>query len=260
MNDPDPGLKPGQVDPNAPETSASPGADPHGAGGGGGPAGPPEVQLGLAALPVWLFWTLLSVVVLVMLLFMPALARMLQRRRRWPDRVPATAGPPIAVAAGTADPSLAPVDSAEAEAARRRAHAAWDELIDTLVDHRIPVDHSETPRALTERLGRTSVLRAEPAESARLIGQAEERARYARQPLVGTDLSAALRAVRRAVRERVSLRTRLVATLLPPSTVERWRIAAINGSTAAALVTGRWRDRLLRLFNPRQLMAGRGAR
>src|SRR5439155_7056321 len=142
------------------------------------------------------------------------------------------------------DPSLAPVDTAAAEAARRRAHAAWDELIDTLVDYKIAVDHSETPRALTDRLGRSSVLTAEPAESARLIGRAEERARYARLPLAGTDLSEALRAVRRAIRDRVSLRTRLRASLLPPSTVERWRVAAINGSTTAALATGRWRDQV----------------
>jgi transglutaminase-like putative cysteine protease len=259
-NDVDPGLKPGQAPSADPNASASPGADPHGAGGGEGPAGPPEVRLGLAALPVWLFWTLLSVVVLVVLLFMPALARVLLRRRRRPDRVPVPAGPPMAVAAGIADPSLAPIDTAAAEAARRQAHAAWDELIDTLVDHKIEMDHSETPRALTERLGRSSMLTAEPAERARLIGRAEERARYARNPLVGSDLAAALRAVRRAIRERVSLRTRLRASLLPPSTVERWRIAAINGSTAAALVVGRWRDRVYRVVNPRQLMAGRGTR
>ena len=44
------------------------------------------------------------------------------------------------------------IDDGAADWARRRAHAAWDELIDTLTDLRVPVDDTETPRATAHRV------------------------------------------------------------------------------------------------------------
>ena len=69
------------------------------------------------------------------------------------------------------------------------AHAAWDELVDTMIDFRVPVDPTETPRVTAQRLVRDADLEPAPAESATLLGRAEERARYARQPLQGDELT-----------------------------------------------------------------------
>ena len=70
--------------------------------------------------------------------------------------------------------------------ARADAHAAWDELIDTMIDYRVPVDPTETPRATAERLVRDADLATTPADGGRaLLGRAEERARYARDAAAG---------------------------------------------------------------------------
>ena len=50
------------------------------------------------------------------------------------------------------------VTGAEAARVRADAHAAWDELIDTMVDYRVPIDPTETPRATAERLVRGGTL------------------------------------------------------------------------------------------------------
>ena len=151
-------------------------------------------------------------------------------------------------------------DSPAAQAVRLRAHAAWDELVDMMVDHRFPVDPAETPRAVVDRLTRTASLTGPAAEGAQLLGTAEERARYARQPLTAADVGPALARVRKAVQRRVSTRTRLVASLMPPSTTARMRVGAVNLYTGLSTRIADVRDGVLKLVNPRQLLAGRGAR
>jgi transglutaminase-like putative cysteine protease len=187
------------------------------------------------------------------LLLVPALRRALLRRRRHSATVPKAAE----VSAGPAPPGGRDiVVTSEAVRARADAHAAWDELIDTMVDFRIPVDPAETPRHTAVRLVRDGELPDEPAQSATLLGQAEERARYARQPLQGGELTSALVQVRKALARTAKRRTRLVAVLMPPSVLLRWRLGLVE-------VSARWVNRLSRIrdlvvrWSPRRLLADR---
>ncbi|MGV9810253.1 hypothetical protein ACWDSE_32200, partial [Micromonospora chersina] len=148
----------------------------------------------------------------------------------------------------------------DADRARADAHAAWDELIDTLVDFHVRVDQTETPRTTAERLAREALVEdAGAVTGVRLLGRAEERARYARDPLTGEELFPALRSVRGALAARADRRTRLLAAVLPPSVLLRWRAALTDRSTRLVTTTGQVRQRLLR-WNPRRLLAGRPAR
>ncbi|SCL18337.1 Transglutaminase-like superfamily protein [Micromonospora pallida] len=238
-----------------------------------GPAGPDEasrnIEEGLdpttaggemQQAPVWPWWTAAALALLV-LLTMPALRRMALRRRR--GAAPPAAPVPTAVreSTGLTDAS-APVVVVEADAdtARARAHAAWDELLDTLVDYRLRVDRTETPRATADRLVRETLTEDDPAATAvRLLGRAEERARYARDPMAGGELHPALGTVRRALGAQADRRTRFVAATLPPSVLLRWRTTVTDTSSRLVAATGRARTRLLR-WNPRRLLAGRPAR
>jgi hypothetical protein len=140
-----------------------------------------------------------------------------------------------------------------AAAARADAHAAWAELLDTMVDFRLPVDPTETPRATAERLVRTERLETPAAEGVRLLGRAEERARYARDPLTSGELVRSLRAVRRAFAQDANRRTRIVAVLMPPSVLGRWRLATVDWSSRAATVLARWGEAV----SPRRLLPRR---
>jgi hypothetical protein len=208
-------------------------------------------------------WTLLGVVTALALLLSPAIWRGLLRRRRRPDRIAGpragpqssgSTGPATTVATGSTDVVVA--DDASVDLARLRAHAAWDELIDTMIDYRLPVDFASTPRATSERLIAAAALDEWAATGARLIGHAEERARYARQPLRSDDLTGSLRAVRDAVRQRVSWRTRLRAVFLPPSVLGRWQAAVGAASTGLTSAIGQRRDSLVRTLSPRRLLPG----
>ncbi|MFG1777298.1 DUF3488 and DUF4129 domain-containing transglutaminase family protein [Micromonospora sp. NPDC049048] len=251
----------------APGPSSAPGD----AGPSGGPAGPdgPEedVDSGLALdgatpteqRPVWPWYAAGAVLALLALLALPALRRAALRRRR---RGAAT---PAATAVG-AEPGDAPAGGrrmvvlADAERARADAHAAWDELLDTLVDYRVRVDRTETPRATADRLSRESLATdGEATTAVRLLGRAEERARYARDPLTGEQLLPALRTVRAALAAQSDRRTRLLAAVLPPSVLLRWRTGTAEASSRLVAAGGRARHRLLR-WNPRRLLAGRLAR
>ena len=112
-----------------------------------------------------------------------------------------------------------------------------------MIDYQLTVDDAaETPRVTADRLVTAS--RASPVAAptgARLLGHAEERARYARVPLDSADLGDSLRAVRGAIIGRVSLRTRLRATLLPASVLGRWRIAATETAGRITDTVTRWR-------------------
>jgi hypothetical protein len=127
----------------------------------------------------------------VLLIGTPALTRKLTRRRRW------------LTASG---------DAAAAD-------AAWHELTDDLADLAMPCNPGDTPRAVAVRV--SSRTGFDPAAAAALtrIVDAEERARYARQPAPGAGLAADVRVVRRAVAATASRKRRLRATLLPASTL-----------------------------------------
>ncbi|HKS99028.1 MAG TPA: transglutaminase domain-containing protein, partial [Rugosimonospora sp.] len=142
-------------------------------------------------------------------------------------------------------------------AARIQAHAAWDELIDTLVDYDLPVDQAETPRVTVERLVKQLRLVEGARDGVRLLGRAEERARYARSPLGDVRLGTAIRDVRRAIAGYVTRRTRLRAVLLPPSVVRRWRDRSGEAFISAVTTAGRRRDELARRFSPRRVLPGR---
>jgi hypothetical protein len=160
-----------------------------------------------------------------------------------------------AAASGASGPRNITV-TRESVRARADAHAAWDELIDSMIDFRVRVDPAETPRVTAQRLIRDAGLEQDTAESATLLGRAEERARYARQPLQGGELTDALGRVRKGLSRSVTRRTRLVAALLPPSVLLRWRSALAETSTRWMTFFSRGRDVLVR-FSPRRLLATR---
>ncbi|MGK5672285.1 transglutaminase TgpA family protein [Micromonospora sp. URMC 106] len=247
--------------PSTPADDVDPSAGP------AGPEGPEEdpdsgLAVGAAApaeqAPVWPWYAAGAVLLLLGLLAVPALRRLALRRRR------SGAAAPAAARAGAG--GGAPADGrrmvvlADADRARADAHAAWDELLDTLVDYRVRVDRTETPRATADRLSReTLTADAEATTAVRLLGRAEERARYARDPLTGEQLLPALRLVRGALAARADRRTRLMAAVLPPSVLLRWRTATADASSRLLAARGRSRSRLLR-WNPRRLLANRMAR
>jgi transglutaminase-like putative cysteine protease len=191
---------------------------------------------------------------LVLLLLVPAFLRSLLRRRRHAATVPKT----VQIAAGgPAPPGVRDVVvTTEVVQAREDAHAAWDELVDTMIDFRVPVDPTETPRLTAQRLVREAALTAEPADSMTLLGSAEERARYARQPLQGGELTAALGQVRKGLARSATRPTRIAAVLLPPSVLLRWRLAVGDASATWVEAFSRGRDLLTR-WSPRRLLTGR---
>jgi transglutaminase-like putative cysteine protease len=205
----------------------------------------------------WARWPfhVLGVLVGLALVLMPALRRAALRRRRCPDSGKATE-PPATVDSDGGNLARA----ADHSRARRDAHAAWDELIDTMIDYRVEIDPAETPRLTADRLVSVLYLGSGPGEGVRALSRAEERARYARSPLTDVDLATMLRDVRAALRHGVSWRTRLIAALLPPSLLARWR-AGINARYAAtSAVVGRRRDTLAKALSLRRLLASRTAR
>ncbi|MEO3747374.1 DUF3488 and transglutaminase-like domain-containing protein [Plantactinospora sp. B5E13] len=211
--------------------------------------------------PTWPLWVVAGVLLLVLLLSLPALRRAVLRRRRQ-VRAAAAAGALASVADGDAPPGVARVVLSDSELARARAdaHAAWDEFVDTLVDFRIRVDPTETPRATADRLVAEGLTVGPAGDAVRLLGQVEERARYAREPLrQHAPLGEALRAVRRALSTRADRRTRIVAATLPPSVLSRWRAAVMDVSAGVVGRSGRIRERLTR-WNPRRVLAGRASR
>jgi transglutaminase-like putative cysteine protease len=224
--------------------------------GGNDPAAAGDAGGGSSMLR-WPGYLLAGAVLALFLLFAPAVRRAVLRRRRSPGRSPARS---VTVAAARDGPHVVPDDEVITGRARRDAHDAWDELLDTMIDYRVPIDRAETPRSTAERLVTVAGLGGPAAGGARLLGRAEERARYARDPLLGVALGESLASIRAALRARMSRRARLIATLLPPSVIGRWRIAVISGLTAVVNAIARRRDAVLRAASPRRLLSGRGAR
>ncbi|MEV4704804.1 DUF3488 and transglutaminase-like domain-containing protein [Actinoplanes sp. NPDC049316] len=195
-----------------------------------------------------------SAALIIALLLVPALRRILVRRRRHAATTPVT----VAASAGPAPPGTRDVTvTTESARARQDAHAAWDELVDTMVDYRVTVDPTETPRHTARRLIREAELEGAPADAATLLGQAEERARYAPTPLQGEGLTSALTRVRHGLAQTAPRRTRLAAVLLPPSVMLRWRMSLADASARWMGTLSRGRDGLVR-FSPRRLLANRG--
>ncbi|WP_292788282.1 MULTISPECIES: DUF3488 and transglutaminase-like domain-containing protein [unclassified Microbacterium] len=114
---------------------------------------------------------------------------------------------------------------------RRAAHgdaaAAWAELRDTLIDLRIPVSDAESPRLRAAGLVREAG--ADEVALGRLV-RAVERANYARSSAAADDLAVPLRAVLVSLRPHVAGGTRAEALLLPRS------LYAPRGSDSRLLV------------------------
>jgi hypothetical protein len=126
-----------------------------------------------------------------------------------------------------------------------------------MIDFRIPVDPSETPRGTAHRLIEDAILQQAPASGATLLGSAEERARYARKPLQGAELTSALGQVRKGLARSANRRTRLAAVIMPPSVLLRWRAGLSEGNTRLMAAGGRLGEALAR-FSPRRLLSNRG--
>jgi hypothetical protein len=263
---PDPNAQDGaSEDPTGTQPSTAPGQedplgldDPSLAEGGGaldGGAGSDQDNIRVLLL------ALAGVVLVIALLAAPALTRARLRHRRL--RFRSASGPDVAAApADELPPGVVAAESPD-PAARAWAHAAWDELLDTMTDFRVPLDPTETPRVTAGRLVKQCRLYTSlgpgtngdgtAGDGARLLGLAEERARYARTPLPPTGLLGSLRAVRRALATRASRWERVRAALLPPSTVLRWRLRITDAVTTAASVANRWAE-LIGRFSPSRLL------
>jgi hypothetical protein len=188
---------------------------------------------------------------LLLILLIPALYRTNLRRNRLRTRATAAAG------GGPAGPDGVVVVANEDTTrltARHHAHEAWDELIDTMIDYRVPVDDAETPRMTADRLYSEQRLVDRAAESATLLGRAEERARYARTPLTTTELRDALAQVRGALRRQARGRIRIVAVLMPPSVTQRWRAAVVRTFTDTVNAVARWREATVRALSVRRML------
>ncbi|WP_320067081.1 DUF3488 and transglutaminase-like domain-containing protein [Micromonospora sp. RTGN7] len=261
-------------DTDAPE-SATPDADspvtPDDANPSPGAAGPDradrDIDAGLALggddptrqAPVWPWWAA-GVLALLVLLAVPALRRTALRRRRGGRAAVVASSAPVDAGTGLADAGRTVVVGVDPDQARSDAHAAWDELLDTLVDYRVRVDRTETPRATAERLVTDALAEdAGAAAAVRLLGRAEERARYARDPLTGEALHPALHSVRGVLAAKADRRTRLLAAVLPPSVLLRWRKTVGDTSSRMVVTTGDARYRLLR-WSPRRLLSARSGR
>jgi hypothetical protein len=97
------------------------------------------------------------------------------------------------------------------------AHVAWHELRNDLTDYRIPYRNSETPRALTRRIGTSLGLAGPDRDALERIAMAEERASYAISPADSARLQADEALVRRAVARSGTTSARWLAVLAPPS-------------------------------------------
>jgi transglutaminase-like putative cysteine protease len=206
----------------------------------------------------WIAGGVLVLVALIVALVAPAMQRRTLRRRRRtrsaprPDSGVMVAVPDVDLPHG---PGLVE-DPAVVGAARADAHAAWEELIDTMVDFDVPVDPSETPRATASRLAALPAFGRDAQDATVVLARAEERARYARLPLRSDRLDASLLTVRGALTDRATRRQRILATLLPRSVTNRWRsnwIALVNRGIRAA---ARVRDSVA-VIDPRRILASR---
>jgi len=222
--------------------------DPRDFGSGGG-----SVVTTDSGSTAWRWWLLGAVLALLIAFAVPGVRRGLLRRHRLAGRSRGPSPDVTVEAPGQMQVVTEP-------AAIGEAHAAWDELVDTLVDYDVPVSDAHTPRVVARRVIKELDLFGEPADGLRLLGRAEEQARYARVPEVSGDLGAGLRSVRRAVAATRPRRARLRAIVLPPSVLRRWRYRIGTGGAGLINRVGQVRDTVVAALSPRRLLARRGTR
>jgi transglutaminase-like putative cysteine protease/uncharacterized membrane protein YgcG len=162
-----------------------------------------------AALSPWAIVGFVVAGLAVVLAVAPWCTRRVVRRRRWRRR--GAAGPVGGAGTNRADRVRAR-DVA-------RAHAAWAELHDDLMDYGAPSQPSESPRTVAARAGSGLGLAAPARAALDRIAMAEERARYAPTPNDGSGLRADSTAVRRAIAAAVPREVRWRARLFPASVV-----------------------------------------
>jgi transglutaminase-like putative cysteine protease len=248
------------IDPGAGGPEPTPGAVASAPPDDGGAQGPQSSRGALSTAMIWLLASLGGVILLAMVVLAPALRRRNLRRSRLARsgnviEVDATGGPPRRAEPGT---TVLVLDDAAIEAARRDAHAAWAELLDTMIDFEVLVDEAETPRATGDRLGEMPGLLSVKGQ-ALLLARAEERARYARAPLHPDGLDDALRETRQALAAQATRRQRIAAILMPRSVLLRWRLAWVGWVNRSIGVAARFREAVAQL-SPRRLLTDRTAR
>jgi hypothetical protein len=248
----DPGaVTPNQIPGSGDDLGVAP-HDPRDTAGGAG-----DVPVTSTSRPTWQWWVLAGLVLLLVIAAIPALRRALLRRRRLLTR---RKGQQSEVAVDAVDvPGQMRVVTPVAVAVHE-AHAAWDELVDTLVDYDLPVSDAHTPRVVARQVASQLDLSGSPAEALTLLGAAEEQARYARTPHVSGNLGGAVRTVRRAVALSMTRRVRLRARLLPPSVLLRWRHQVGTAGVNVINQAGRSRDAVVAVLSPRRLLPRRGTR
>ena len=259
-------LHPGQ----APSTDAS-GAATNPQSGGADPTGGAAADKLDVKFIVTLVAGAVGLLLVVLLLMSPAISRRRRRRRRL-KFTQASEAAFARVSAGGADgaadggplvgqspgvPVVLPPDDAAYQAARANAHQAWDELLDTMTDFHVEIDDAETPRKTGIRLLERERLRDEAATGIQKLSTAEERARYALRPMTGQELRSSIGAVRSALSARASRRTRIMAVLLPPSVVQRWRYATWSRFTDVSNSVGGRRDSVVRALSVRRMVTRR---
>ncbi len=197
----------------------------------------------------WLVVAAAAVVVLLVLLLIPGARRRAVRRRRLArtSKVIVLAGPP------PGHPDII-TDPAAVDAARRDAHEAWSELIDTMIDFGVEIDSSETPRGTSARLQTLSEIAPTGRSRTAVLARAEERARYAVTPLRSDSLDESVKAIRAAFAERATRGQRIMAWLFPRSVLMRWRLGGYTFYSRWVRRAGRIRDTLM-LVNPRRLLS-----
>ena len=172
--------------PSPSASSAAPDAESSKSGGKGH-----SILATIATVLVWL----LGILAVLALAAVPSLLRHRLRRRRL-----------AAVATGN-DPASA-------------AHAAWDEVVDTLIDLDSGADEADTPRRLSRRLGEDG-FDGQAQGALALLAAAEEQARYAPRVSMAPGLADAVVTVRAALHQRSTRRRRILAEIVPASTLER---------------------------------------
>ncbi len=195
----------------------------------------------------WLIVGVVAAALLLVLLFSPSARRRALRRNRR-----ARTGKVIALSPAPPGIEDLVTDPAAIGVAQRDAHAAWSELIDTMLDYGVPLDEAETPRATSGRLQSTSELAPAGRSQTAVLARAEELARYARRPVRADNLDEAVRITRAAFAERATRTQRVNAWLFPRSVLLRWQLNWYGFYGRSVRRAGRIRDAILSI-DPRRL-------
>ena len=204
--------------------------------------------------PAWVWWSSGGGLAALILLMLPAFRRQALRRKR--SRTSTVQVTATDVTPGA--PAMVVVE--DGAMARREAHAAWDELMDTMVDYRIAIDPAETPRTTAERLIRAEGLPTPTADQARKLGYAEERARYSQQPVSPQGLIAAVHEIRKIFAAQAGRWVRISAIIFPPSVTQRWRAASSVFTAQVSERIAGLRAGVVRTLRPLRLRSNTGAR